>query len=42
MSKNKNKGWKDINEVVKVAIVPAKKKSLVELMVEIPKGNGRS
>lgn len=36
----KKKVWRDINEVVKVATVPPKKKKWFELMIEVPKGRG--
>ena len=42
MGKNKKNVWKDIDEVVRVATVPSKKKRWFELMVEVPKGNGKS
>lgn len=42
MGKNKKKVWKDINEVVKVATIPSKKKRWFELMVEVPKGEKAS
>lgn len=41
MGKTKKKVWKDIDEVVKAAIVPTKKKKWYELMVEVPKGEGK-
>ena len=37
----KKKVWVDIDEVVKVSTVPPKKKKWFELMIEVPKGQGK-
>lgn len=39
--KKKLKKWVDIDEVVKVSTVPPKKKKWFELMIEVPKGQGK-
>lgn len=33
--------WKDIDEVVKASTTPKEKKKWYELMVEVPKGQGK-
>ena len=42
LSKSKKvKVWRDIDEVVKASTTPKSKKKWYELMIEIPKGQGK-